>query len=103
MYRVEVYPGKLTYGGELITNSDNLGSNASVTVFDEFDRDFAFVSRELSEIRELEAKKSLTAPQNLVSIDAQHAASKWRVKGGGIKIYFCLILFRTCEFYTSLK
>lgn len=63
LYRVEVFPGKLTYGGELITNSDSLGSNTSVTVFDELERDLEFVAREHPYIRHLEPQKSIAKPQ----------------------------------------
>lgn len=63
LYRVEVFAGKLTYGGELIVNSDDLGSNSSVTVSDEFERDIAFVAREHPYIKNLEQRKSIAVRQ----------------------------------------
>lgn len=63
VYRLEVVPGKLTYGGELLINSYDLSSNASVTVSDEFERDIRFVAEEHPYVRELETKKGLATPQ----------------------------------------
>lgn len=62
-YRVEILPMKLTYAGELITNQDNLSSNASVTVSDEFDRDFEFVLKQHPNLKNIQAVKKLVTPE----------------------------------------
>lgn len=62
-YRIEIAPGKLTYGGELIINSYFLASNDSVTVSDELERDLEFMLRDKPQLRSLEVRKSIATAQ----------------------------------------